>query len=334
MSDVSDDARETSAQVAPDLAAKSDVAAEPLALPEGRRVKLGRRGRIFFREVTGPEGAPALLLLHGWVASGGLNWHHVFGPLGEHFRVIAPDLRGHARGIRSWRRFRLEDCADDVAALLDELGIDSAIAAGYSMGGPIAKLLWRRHPSRVAGLVLCATSHRPVRGNKVGRAAFTSAMAVVAGTTRIGQLATGIPSALRRPLIDLIDRQPPTLRPAWAVAEVGRHDPRMLMEAGLALGRYSAEDWFRTIDVPTSIVVTTRDRAILPEDQMQLALQIPGAKVYCIDLGHGACADPSFADGLVTACRDVAVRAEAGQLPARRARVRGWVMERVDALLR
>ncbi len=350
MNDVLDGGRSRSAQAAPDASAQAaadgsprataDASAQeaadgrPVPLPEGRRMKLRRRGRIFFREVAGPADAPTLLLLHGWVASGGLNWHHAFAPLGRHFRVIAPDLRGHGRGIRSWRRFRLEDCADDVAALLDALRIESAIGVGYSMGGPIAKLLWRRHPSRVAGLVLCATSHRPVRGSRVGRAAFSSAMAVAAGTTRIGQLATGIPSALRRPLIDLIDRQPPAMRPAWAAAEVGRHDARMVMEAGLALGRYSAESWFRTIDVPTSVVVTTRDRAIRPEDQMQLALHIPGARVYCIDLGHGACADPRFADGLVKACRDVATRAELAQLPARRARVRGWVMERVDALLR
>ena len=325
MSDVSGDVRDTSAPP-PDPGR--------VALPEGRRLKLKRRGKIFFREVAGPEGAPVLLLLHGWVASGGLNWHHAFEPLGRHFRVIAPDLRGHGRGIRSWRRFRLEDCADDVAALLDELRVDSAIAAGYSMGGPIAKLLWRRHPSRVAGLVLCATSHRPVRGNTVERAAFTSAMAVVAGTARIGQLATPIPTALRRPLINLIDRQPPTMRPTWAAAEVGRHDPRMLMEAGVALGRYSAEGWFRTIDVPTAIVVTTQDRAILPEDQMQLALNIPGAQVFCIDLGHGACIDPRFADGLVRACTSVAGRAERAELPARRARVRGWVKAHVDSLLR
>ena len=73
------------------------------------------------REVAGPPGAPDLVLLHGLLAVGGLNWFQVFEPLGQHFRVIAPDLRGHGRGLRSRKRFRLADCADDVAALLDEL---------------------------------------------------------------------------------------------------------------------------------------------------------------------------------------------------------------------
>ena len=56
------------------------------------------------------------LLLHGWIASGGLNWFNAFGPLSERYYVVAPDLRGHGRGLRSRRRFRLADCADDVAA--------------------------------------------------------------------------------------------------------------------------------------------------------------------------------------------------------------------------
>src|SRR5882724_7638081 len=103
-------------------------------IPLGRRVELPGRGTTFFREVAGPPGAPTVLLLHGLIASGGLNWFQAFGPLGKHFRVVAIDHRGHGRGMRSWRRFRLADCADDAAALLDVLGIEHAIAVGYSMG--------------------------------------------------------------------------------------------------------------------------------------------------------------------------------------------------------
>ena len=87
--------------------------------------------------------------------------------LGPELRPARPPLPGHrARPPRARARpagrtpFRLEDCADDVAALLDVLGVERCIAVGYSMGGPIAQLLWRRHPELVDGLVLCATSAR------------------------------------------------------------------------------------------------------------------------------------------------------------------------------
>ena len=65
--------------------------------------------------------------------------------------MIAPDLRGHGHGLRSRRVFRLADCADDCAATLVELGTGPVIAVGYSMGGPVAQLLWRRHRDLVVG---------------------------------------------------------------------------------------------------------------------------------------------------------------------------------------
>jgi len=302
-------------------------------LPEGRSLRLPRRGRIFFREVAGPAGAPALLLLHGWLASATLNWRRVFAPLGERFHVIAPDLRGHGRGIRSLRRFQLEDCADDAAALLEGLGVESAIAVGYSMGGPVAQLLWRRHPSRVAGLVLCATSHRPVRGRPAGRLAFRSAFSAAAATTRVGQLANLANRQLQRFVLGRIDPRVGAPGRGYALLELWRHDPRMLLEAGAALGRYGADAWFASIDVPTAVVVTTRDRAILPEDQMGQALRIRGARVFCVDLGHAACADPGFEAALVPACLDVAARAAAAKPPPRRARERSRLVRRLDALL-
>ena len=77
--------------------------------------------------------------------------------MGRCFRV-SPDLRGHGRGMRSTEPFSLEDCADDAAALLGELGAGHAIVVGYSMGGPVGLLLARRHPGQVAALVMQATA--------------------------------------------------------------------------------------------------------------------------------------------------------------------------------
>src|SRR5437764_9940193 len=129
----------------------------PITLPPGRAVQLPGRGTTWVREAAGPPGAATVVLLHGWTATADLNWAPTYGPLSRYFRVLAMDHRGHGRGIRARRPFRLEDCADDVAAMADATDTDRFIVVGYSMGGPIAQLTWKRHRERVSGMVLCAT---------------------------------------------------------------------------------------------------------------------------------------------------------------------------------
>jgi pimeloyl-ACP methyl ester carboxylesterase len=277
-------------------------------LPMGRRVDLPNRGRTFVREIPGPPGAPTLLLLHGWIASAGLNWFRAYDELGEHFRVVAPDLRGHGRGLRARRRFRLADCADDAAALLDELDTGPVIAVGYSMGGPVAQLFWKRHPEKVEGLVFCATGHAFVPGRRE-RLIFASAMAAAAGTTRMGQLAAHLPSRqVRRMMPIRTDRTRPNSLQRWAAAEMRRHDYRMILEAGHAIGNYNAGSWISEVDVPTSVLVTTEDRAIPPDTQFHLAQSIRGSSVHTVKGGHVLCARPEFSAPLNRACADVAAR--------------------------
>ena len=83
------------------------------------------RGTTIVRTLNGPVGAPTVVLLHGWTATADLNWFTCYKPLAEHYRVVALDHRGHGRGIRSRKAFRLEDCADDAVAVCDVLGIET-----------------------------------------------------------------------------------------------------------------------------------------------------------------------------------------------------------------
>jgi pimeloyl-ACP methyl ester carboxylesterase len=130
----------------------------PPALPPGRVLNLPGRGEVFFRDSGGTPASPVVLLLHGWTVSADLNFFPAYACLAESYRVIAPDQRGHGRGMRSLERFRLEDCADDAAALLEQLGVSRVVVVGYSMGGPVGLLLARRHPGKVTALVLQATA--------------------------------------------------------------------------------------------------------------------------------------------------------------------------------
>ena len=128
------------------------------ATPRTRLVELPGRGVTRVWECAGPPGAETLMLIHGVACTAELNWGKVFAPLAAHFRVVAADLRGHGDGIRAGSRFRLEDCADDVAALAAVLGTGKFTAVGYSMGGMVAQLVYQRHASLVSGLVLCSTA--------------------------------------------------------------------------------------------------------------------------------------------------------------------------------
>jgi 3-oxoadipate enol-lactonase len=269
-------------------------------LPNGRRIELAGRATTFVRQVDGPPGAPTLLLLHGWVASGGLNWFQVFEPLSAHFNIVAPDLRGHARGLRTRKIFRLADCADDCAETILELGTGPVIAVGYSMGGPVAQLLWRRHRDLVDGLVLCATSAGFVP-HRLTRNAYQAGML---GATAMARLAW--PSRLLPP-VPMVRLRPSTM-PTWAADEMRRHDWRMIIEAGHSISTYSARRWIGEVDVPTAIVCTTEDHGVAPALQLATANAIHGATVHSIADGHLACANARFADPLVAACLDVAAR--------------------------
>ena len=133
--------------------------------PRTRLVELPGRGVTRVWECAGPPGAGTLVLIHGVTFTAELNWGKAFAPLSRHFRVVAIDLRGHGDGISADPRFRLEDCADDIAALAGTLGIGRFTTVGYSLGGMVAQLLYRRHPSLLScwrkARCLQRTKHRP-----------------------------------------------------------------------------------------------------------------------------------------------------------------------------
>ena len=284
-------------------------------LTPGQRIDLPGRGRTWVRDLPGPTpDAPVVFLLHGWTATADLNWATSYRSLQKQFRVVAIDHRGHGRGLRSSRPFRLSDCADDAAAVCHELGIDEVVAAGYSMGGPIAQLMWRRHPDLVSGLVLCATAARFTDGS--ARIRFAGA----------GLMAAALPLRLARPLVSgpLVrmyanGKVSGDERTAWAFEQIRRHDPAMVMQAGAAITNYDATRWLGEVDVPTVVVVTEHDNLVPAVRQRRMAALIPGASMVPIPADHAAPIEAvrSFVPALVDAVSEVQGRVAIRERAAR-----------------
>ena len=109
--------------------------------------------RIFY-QVAG-QGTP-LLLIHGFPLSGQLYQGQLAG-LSKYFTVITPDLRGFGKSLAPDENGSIQTYAQDMLALLDHLGVQSAIVGGHSMGGQITLEMYKQQPARFAGMLLIDT---------------------------------------------------------------------------------------------------------------------------------------------------------------------------------
>jgi 3-oxoadipate enol-lactonase len=217
------------------------------------------------------------MLLHGWGASADLNWGVGYRKLSKYYSLLAPDHRGHGQGIRSPEPFSIADCADDAAEALRTLDAGPAVVAGYSMGGPIALEMARRHPELVSGLVLCATAARfgPLWAERFG---------------------LGVLGALGRALH----------RAEWLFGHPwlpNGPDLTVVIEAAGAIESFDARPWLAGIAAPAVVVATTHDHLVPPTSQFALARALDAPVVEL-----GADHDAPFRNGsaFVTALLDAA----------------------------
>jgi pimeloyl-ACP methyl ester carboxylesterase len=126
-----------------------------LMTPEGTYIEAN--GLRVYYEAYG-EGQP-LLLIHGGTATC-RSWASHLPAFTEHFRVFAPDSRGHGRTDNPAGELEYRVMADDLAALIEALGLQRPLVLGYSDGGQIALELGMRYPGLSRALVLGGTQFR------------------------------------------------------------------------------------------------------------------------------------------------------------------------------
>ena len=265
-------------------------------LPEGRLVDLPGRGTAFVRVAGGPSGAPTVLLLHGLMATADLNWSLAIPALATKFNVLAPDLRGHGRGLPT-ERFSGDECADDIAAIVRTLGLGPVIVVGYSLGGLVAQIFVRRYPELVAGVVLCATASRfdVPTGKGFGQL--------------LDRMARRVPEAVRRAvmLAVLAPKSANSERGRWLMSEVRRHDTLAVLDATAEAARFNSGAWLGASTCPAAVIVTQDDVVVSAEAQRELAQVLGRPSVYEIEGDHFACIKRprEFNAALVAACAGV-----------------------------
>lgn len=287
--------------------------APPPWLPKGEIVLVPGRGEFFVRRHIHPDpSAPTVLLLHGWTASADLQFIATYRALAERFSFIGIDHRGHGRGFRTTQPFELEMIADDAAAVTRQLGVESVIAVGYSMGGPIALHLTRRHVDLVDGLVVQATAlewRATVRERVTWRLLPLMGVALRSWTQ---------PRLLRRG-VDYIITDSSEYAPyrGWLTAETMRNEPRVMVQAGKALSRYDARGWAPSLRVPAAMLLSTKDRLVRPKKQRELAAALR-ATIVEVPMDHlGAIEMPDqFASATVELVSSVAASLAAGAASA------------------
>ncbi len=180
-----------------------------------------------------------MVLLHGGLGSG-----EMFGPilpvLAERHQVITVDLQGHGRTADIDRPLDVRLMADDIAALIDHLGLGEADVVGYSLGGGVALQVAAKYPAKVRRLVVTSASIRPDAVDPAIRA-------------QQGQVSAAAAEFMRdTPMYELYQRVAP--RP--------EDFPRLLDKIGEAMAvDFDFTDDVRGLQVPTLIVAADADMA-------------------------------------------------------------------------
>ena len=247
------------------------------------------RGIDLAYDDEGARDAQAVLLLHGFPFDRTM-WRAQARALGATWRIISPDLRGHGEtraasetteGAASAAAATMEEMARDVAALLDELGVERAVVGGLSMGGYVALAFYRLFPARVRALVLADTragadteEARRTR-EETARRALAEGMGVIADAMLPKLLA---PATL--------EARPDVVASVRAMIMGARPEGAAAALRGMAV-RENQTSLLPEIDVPTLIIVGSADAVTPPELSEEMRRGIRGARLEVIEgAGH------------------------------------------------
>ena len=237
--------------------------------------------RIRVRE-EGPEGAPVLLMLHGFTFSLE-TWDALAADLAREYRVVRYDLLGHGlTGPDDQERYAPEDRAAFAGEVMDALGIERAVLVGNSLGGLVAWRLAAAEPERVAGLVLVSPGAYPINGAGAKAAPVPPLVAaylraapevgVRASAARIYADPGGVPETRMETLIEMMRHDGNGDAFVRSLELFTLPDPDPLLGA---------------IDVPVLVAWGAGDQVIPPAHGARMGAVLPDARLVTYeDVGH------------------------------------------------
>lgn len=236
----------------------------------GRTVFVGDR-EYFVRE-AGPQDGSPVVLIHGLAGSSLAEWYQIAPKLAATHRVVLIDHRGHGLSALNRGRYEVADAADDVAGVLDQLGIGQTAVVGYSLGGTIAQSFAYRNRGRVAKLVLIGTFSRhpePMR----------SLRAIGAVLVRAIERLTGVGTADVRAIYLLGTGAVEARYGRWLWEETHRRDIDSGAQATLAMLRFDSTPWIGGVEADALVIIPTRDQLVPASWQYKLASMLDSARV-------------------------------------------------------
>lgn len=209
-----------------------------------------------------------VILVHAFPLDGRM-WQEIAVGLAAKCRVIAPDMRGFGQSDLGPKQPSIADMADDVAALMDSLGIAKATVGGLSMGGYVSLAFAARHRDRLQALILADT--RAAADSEAARAGRAEALALVESQ--------GVEAFAERQLAVLLSTSASD-DVRQRVRALAKQRPEAVSAGLRALrDRPDRRSELPGIACPTLVVVGTEDKISARAEMADMARIIPNARL-------------------------------------------------------
>jgi len=207
-----------------------------------------------------------MVLIHGNSMSRKL-WDPLIKHYVDAFTIIAPDLRGHGESDKPRQAYAIQSFADDIAALLMELGLGPAIVVGHSMGGRIAMQLALDHRDLLVAAVLLNTSPAPFAGWRSQQQRMVDVGA----------------AAELREFVDFMSGGSATDELAsWLVEDMERTPSWVRSELWVSVGQFDVRNRLPEIDAPVLIVAGDWDRGATLDESKMMHQLIGGSRLVVL----------------------------------------------------